>query len=58
MKGKEVRREAIECPVCTEEMLPPKSVFQVFGILKHLFGILEHLFDIRVFCILEHTFGI
>ena len=29
-------------------MLPPKSVFQVFGILKHLFGILEHLFGIRI----------
>ena len=53
VKGKEVRREAIECPVCTEEMLPPKSVFQVFGILENLFGILEHSFGI-----LKHTFGI
>ena len=26
----EGRREELECPVCTEEMIPPKQIFQVF----------------------------
>ena len=29
----EGRREEVECPVCTEEMIPPKRIFQVFPFL-------------------------
>ena len=29
VRGEE-RREEVECPVCTEEMIPPKRIFQVF----------------------------
>ena len=28
VRGEE-RREEVECPVCTEEMIPPKRIFQV-----------------------------
>ena len=43
VRGEE-RREEVECPVCTEEMIPPKRIFQVSFLCLFAFVFLSELF--------------